>query len=122
VPGTRCSRSAPAQATYTVEIIAPLAEQAQQRLETLGYEDVVVRQGDGYYGWDDHAPFDGIIVTAAPDHVPPPLVQQLKDEARMVVPVGPPGGYQNLFLITKEAGEVTSESLGGVRFVPLTRE
>ncbi len=107
---------------YTIEIIEPLSEQAGQRLEELGYEDVVVRQGDGYYGWEDQAPFDGIIVTAAPDHVPPPLVQQLKDGARMVLPVGPPGGYQNLFLITKEEGEVTSESMGGVRFVPFTRE
>ena len=107
---------------YTIEIIEPLAEQARQRLAEFGYENVVVRHGDGYYGWEDQAPFDGIIVTAAPDHVPPPLVQQLRDGARMVVPVGPPGGYQNMFLIVKDDGEVTSQSMGGVRFVPLTRE
>jgi protein-L-isoaspartate(D-aspartate) O-methyltransferase len=107
---------------YTIEIIEPLAEQARQRLEEMGFENVVVRRGDGYYGWEDQAPFDAIIVTAAPDHVPPPLVQQLKDRARMVVPVGPPGGYQSLFLITKEDGEVSSKSVGGVTFVPFTRE
>jgi protein-L-isoaspartate(D-aspartate) O-methyltransferase len=107
---------------YTIEIVEPLAEQARQRLEEMGFDNIVARQGDGYYGWEDLAPFDAIIVTAAPDHVPPPLVQQLKEGARMVVPVGPPGGYQNLFLITREDGGVTSRSVGGVVFVPLTRE
>ncbi|MBN1642476.1 MAG: protein-L-isoaspartate(D-aspartate) O-methyltransferase [Anaerolineae bacterium] len=107
---------------YTIEIVAPLAEQATRRLAEMGYDGVTVRQGDGYYGWEEKAPFDAIIVTCAPDHVPPPLTQQLAEGGRMVVPVGPPGGYQSLFLITKADGEVKSQSLGGVRFVPLTRE
>ena len=107
---------------YTIEIVEPLAEQATQRLTEMGYDQVNVRYGDGYYGWEEQAPFDAIIVTCAPDHVPPPLVQQLKEGGRMVVPVGPPGGYQSLFLITKVDGEVRSQSLGGVRFVPLTRD
>jgi protein-L-isoaspartate(D-aspartate) O-methyltransferase len=107
---------------YTIEIIAPLADQAARRLEGMGYGTVTVRQGDGYYGWEEHAPFDAIIVTCAPDHIPPPLIQQLAEGGRMVVPVGPPGGYQSLFLVAKENGKVRSRNLGGVRFVPLTRE
>lgn len=106
---------------YTVEIVEALAAQAATRLAEMGYENVTARQADGYFGWEEHAPFDAIIVTCAPDHIPPPLIQQLRDGGRMVVPVGPPGGYQSLFLITKERGEVKSQNLGGVRFVPLTR-
>jgi protein-L-isoaspartate(D-aspartate) O-methyltransferase len=107
---------------YTIEIIEPLAAQAARRLGEMGYDGVHARQGDGYYGWEEEAPYDAIIVTCAPDHIPPPLIQQLKEGGRMVVPVGPPGGYQSLFLLTKENGEVRSENLGGVRFVPLTRD
>lgn len=106
---------------YTVEIIEALAEQATERLANMQYDNITVAHQDGYYGWEEHAPFDAIIVTCAPDHIPPDLIKQLKDGGRMVVPVGPPGGYQNLFLITKEDGRATSQSLGGVRFVPLTR-
>ena len=106
---------------YTVEIIEALAAQATERLANMQYDNIRVAHKDGYYGWEEHAPFDAIIVTCAPDHVPPDLVKQLKDGGRMVVPVGPPGGYQSLFLITKEDGQAKSESLGGVRFVPLTR-
>jgi protein-L-isoaspartate(D-aspartate) O-methyltransferase len=106
---------------YTVEIIEALATQAAERLSEMQYDNVTVAHQDGYYGWEEHAPFDAIIVTCAPDHVPPELVKQLKDGGRMVIPVGPPGGYQSLFLITKEDGQAKSESLGGVRFVPLTR-
>jgi len=106
---------------YTVEIIEALATQATERLAEMQYDNIVVAHADGYFGWEEHAPFDAIIVTCAPDHVPPDLVKQLKEDGRMVVPVGPPGGYQNLFLITKEDGRAMSESLGGVRFVPLTR-
>jgi protein-L-isoaspartate(D-aspartate) O-methyltransferase len=106
---------------YTIEIIEALTTQASDRLAEMGYDNVVVRHADGYFGWEEHAPFDAIIVTCAPDHIPPPLVGQLKEGGHMVVPVGPPGGYQSLFLITKENGEVKSQSLGGVRFVPLTR-
>jgi protein-L-isoaspartate(D-aspartate) O-methyltransferase len=104
---------------YTVEIVGPLAEAAEERLRALGYENVYVRHADGYNGWISHAPYDGIIVTAAPDHVPPPLLDQLKVGAVLIIPVGPVGAYQELWRITR-TGEDTyeSESLGGVRFVP----
>jgi protein-L-isoaspartate(D-aspartate) O-methyltransferase len=106
---------------YTIEIIEPLARQARQRLRELGYARVRVRQGDGYFGWREAAPFDAILVTAAPDHVPPPLLAQLKDGGRMVVPVGPPGLVQTLWLITRRGDRNVFESLGPVLFVPLTR-
>ncbi len=107
---------------YTMEIIEPLARQAEGRLKALGYEVVQVRNADGYFGWPDEAPFDGIIVTAAPDHVPQPLLEQLKVGAKMVIPVGPVGGIQELWKITRlSEDEFQSVSLGGVRFVPLTR-
>lgn len=109
-------------AVYTVEIIPELARPAAERLERLGYETVVVRTGDGYVGWSQHAPFDGIIVTAAPDHVPPPLLRQLAEGGCLVIPVGPPGGYQTLWRITKRDGEVVSENITGVLFVPLVRD
>jgi protein-L-isoaspartate(D-aspartate) O-methyltransferase len=106
---------------YTVEIIEALADQATERLHDMQYNNVTVEHRDGYYGWPEHAPFDGIIVTAAPDHIPPALVAQLKEDGRMVIPVGPTGSYQSLFVITKEDGQVRSRNLGAVRFVPLTR-
>lgn len=107
---------------YTMEIIEPLARQAEGRLKALGYEVIRVRNADGYFGWPEEAPFDGIIVTAAPDHVPQPLLEQLKVGATMVIPVGPVGGIQELWKITRlSEDEFQSVSLGGVRFVPLTR-
>jgi protein-L-isoaspartate(D-aspartate) O-methyltransferase len=106
---------------YTVEIIEALADQAKERLAEMGYSRITVAHQDGYYGWPEHAPYDAIIVTCAPDHIPPPLIEQLDTGGRMVVPVGPPGGYQSLFLITKENGKVKSQNLGAVSFVPLTR-
>jgi len=107
---------------YTIEIIPELAEQAAARLESLGYADVEVRAADGYWGWPEHAPFDGIIVTAAPDHVPQPLVEQLKPGAKMIIPIGPIGAVQTLWrFIADESGELIAENLGGVRFVPFTR-
>ncbi|MCL6431267.1 MAG: protein-L-isoaspartate(D-aspartate) O-methyltransferase [Anaerolineae bacterium] len=107
---------------YTIEIVRPLAETASARLAALGYDNVEVRHGDGYFGWEEKAPFDAIIVTCAPDHVPPPLRSQLADGGRMVLPVGPPGGYQELWLVERHGDQFTTESLGGVVFVPLTRE
>lgn len=106
---------------FTVEIIEVLAQRAAQRLKELGYHKVAVKMGDGYYGWEEHAPYDAILVTAAPDHVPRPLVDQLKEGGKMVVPVGPPGSYQTLWLIEKKEGKVISTNKGGVLFVPLLR-
>jgi protein-L-isoaspartate(D-aspartate) O-methyltransferase len=106
---------------YTVEIVPPLGEQARERLERLGYRDVAVRVGDGYYGWEEHAPFDAIVVTAAASHIPPPLVRQLKAGGRMVIPVGSPFQTQQLTLLEKsEAGAVTTRQLLPVLFVPVT--
>lgn len=107
---------------YTIEIVEALATQATERLAVMGYETITVRHGDGYYGWEEHAPFDAILVTCAPDHIPPPLVQQLADGGRMVLPVGPPGGYQSLWLVEKQGDQVKSTEMGGVMFVPLTGE
>jgi protein-L-isoaspartate(D-aspartate) O-methyltransferase len=106
---------------YSIEIIEALALEAQLRLERLGYSAIRIRHADGYFGWPEQAPFDAIIVTAAPDHVPQPLLDQLAEGGIMVIPVGPVGGFQELWRITRDdAGEVRSTSLGGVRFVPLT--
>ena len=106
---------------YTIEIVPPLAEEAAARLVRLGYGTVQARLGDGYYGWPAQAPFDGIVVTAAASHVPPPLVDQLRPGGRMVIPVGGPFSVQQLVLITKNAdGTLRTEQLLPVRFVPLT--
>jgi protein-L-isoaspartate(D-aspartate) O-methyltransferase len=108
---------------YTIEIVEPLAKQAAKRLTDLGYSNITVRQGDGYAGWPEHAPFDGIIVTAGAPHVPKPLVDQLKPGGRMVIPVGPANSIQQLRLITKNSlGHVSDDVIIPVRFVPLTRE
>jgi protein-L-isoaspartate(D-aspartate) O-methyltransferase len=108
---------------YSIEIIEPLADRARADLTRVGYDGVQVLHADGYFGWEEYAPFDGILVTAAPDHVPQPIIQQLAIGATMVIPVGPAGGYQELWKITRvSADEVESVSLGGVRFVPLTRQ
>lgn len=107
---------------YSIEIVPELAREARERLENLGYTDVQVRQGDGYYGWPEHAPYNAIVVTAAPDHLPQPLVEQLAEGGRLVIPMGPPGGYQELWRFTKEDGELQARNLGGVMFVPFTGE
>jgi len=107
---------------YTMEIVEELEKSAEEKLESLGYTQVKVKHADGYFGWEEHAPYDAIIVTCAPDHIPRPLIQQLKDGGRLVLPVGPPGGYQSLWLITKQDDQVLTRNLGGVRFVPLTGE
>ncbi len=107
---------------YSVEIIPELANQAADRLKALGYTGIHLKQGDGYYGWEEHAPFDAIIVTAAPDHLPSPLAAQLAEGGRLVIPIGPPGGYQTLWKFVKEGADLKAYSLGGVAFVPFTRE
>jgi protein-L-isoaspartate(D-aspartate) O-methyltransferase len=106
---------------YTIEIIEPLAKEAAHRLADLGYGRIRTRTGDGYPGWPEAAPFDAILVTAAPDHVPPPLARQLKEGGRMVVPVGPPGLVQTLWRINKVEGQLRFTNLGAVMFVPLVR-
>jgi protein-L-isoaspartate(D-aspartate) O-methyltransferase len=105
---------------YTIEIVSALAERAARDLARLGYENIHTREGDGYRGWPEHAPFDAIIVTAAPGHIPQPLVDQLKPGGRMILPVGE--GYQELVLITRDADGVHRRRLLPVRFVPMTGE
>lgn len=106
---------------YTIEIVEPLARAAGTRLRELGYTNVEVRAGDGYEGWPEHAPFDGIIVTAGADHVPQPLLDQLKPGCRMVIPVGETLDAQSLKVITKlHDGRADAEDVMAVRFVPLT--
>ena len=108
---------------YSIEIVQPLGENARQALSDLGYGNVEVRIGDGYKGWPEAAPFDAILVTAAPDHVPQPLVDQLAANGRMVIPVGAQHGTQHLVVITKGAdGRTLTKRTLAVRFVPLTRE
>ena len=109
-----------AREVYTIEIVEPLAERAAADLERLGYENVHVCAGDGYKGWPEEAPFDAIIVTAAPDHVPQPLIDQLAVGGRMVIPIG--RGIQSLTLITRDERGVKRKTLLGVMFVPMTGE
>lgn len=104
---------------YSIEIIPELAKSADERLKRLGYP-VIVKQGDGYYGWEEYAPFDAIIVAAAPDHVPQPLVRQLKEGGRLVIPIGPQGSYQTLWQFARRGDDLEAVNLGGVAFVPLT--
>jgi protein-L-isoaspartate(D-aspartate) O-methyltransferase len=107
---------------YTMEIIPELAIEAEERLVGLGYTNIKVLNADGYFGWVDHAPFDAVIVTAAPDHLPQPLIQQLDEGARMIIPIGPVGAVQTLWLFEKVEGELKAINLGPVSFVPLTGE
>ena len=105
---------------YSIEIVPALAESAAQRLRKLGYTTVHVKQGDGYYGWPEYAPFDAIVVTAAPDHLPAPLAEQLAEGGRLVMPIGQPGSYQTLWKFVKGKGELIAYNMGGVIFVPFT--
>lgn len=108
---------------YTIEIVEPLAARAAQVLEALGYDRVHVRAGDGYAGWPEHAPFDVIVVTAAPERIPQPLLEQLAPGGRLVIPVGPVSATQQLRLVEKDAqGRLHERSVIPVRFVPLTGE
>ena len=106
---------------YTIEIVRPLAQRAATVLNALGYKNVLVKGGDGYKGWPEHAPFDAIIVTAAPDHVPQPLIEQLKEGGRMVIPVGKTYA-QELQVLEKHRGIVKQTAALPVKFVPLTRD
>lgn len=109
-----------ASEVYTMEIKPQLYQNASNLLKELGYHKVTCRQGDGYFGWQEAAPFDAILITAAIDHIPPPLVKQLKDGGRLVLPLGSPFGYQNLVLVTKHGEDVSVRQIIGVLFVPMT--
>lgn len=106
---------------YTIEIVEALGLAAKERLARMGYDNVTVKVGDGYYGWEEQAPFDAIIVTAAASHIPPPLSQQLKVGGKMIIPVGTMFLTQQLLLVTKqEKGKLVSRQILPVRFVPVT--
>jgi protein-L-isoaspartate(D-aspartate) O-methyltransferase len=110
------------EAVYSIEIVPELGRRATEVLNALGYRNVETRVGDGYYGWPETAPFDGIVVTAAAGQIPPPLVAQLKPGGRMVIPIGGPFATQQLMLVEKRAdGGIATRQLLPVRFVPLTR-
>jgi protein-L-isoaspartate(D-aspartate) O-methyltransferase len=109
-----------AKEVFTIEIIPSLGNQAKEKLKALGYENVHVRVGDGYQGWPEEAPFDAIVVTAAPDHVPQPLVDQLKIGGRLVIPLG--DFYQDLAVLTRTEKGLNRETIIPVRFVPMTGE
>jgi protein-L-isoaspartate(D-aspartate) O-methyltransferase len=104
---------------YTIEIITSLAERAEETLRRLGYETVQVKAGDGYLGWPEHAPFDGIIVTCAPEEVPEALAEQLREGGRMVIPVGPQWTHQTLYVLRKSEGRLRQKEVIPVRFVPM---
>lgn len=110
-----------AKQVYSIELHAPLASDAEERLAKLGFDNVQVRAGDGYAGWPEHAPFDRIILTAAPDELPTALVEQLAEGGVLVAPVGPEGQVQRLFRYRKVRGKLVREDLGGVLFVPMVK-
>ncbi len=105
---------------YTIEIIPELAKKAEKLLKDLGYKNIFVKIGDGYLGWEEHAPFDRIIVTCAPDHIPQPLLDQLKDGGIMVIPVGEV--FQELVVVEKKKDKIVKRNVIPVRFVPMLRE
>ena len=105
---------------YSMEIKEILHRQATDRLQRLGYTNVRTRHGDGYYGWPEEEPFDGIIITASVDHVPPPLLEQLVDGGKIVLPLGHPFSFQNLVVVTKDGQDVRLRQVTGVLFVPMT--
>lgn len=106
---------------YTIEIVEPLGKDAANRLKAMGYGNIEVKIGDGYDGWPDAAPFDAIIVTAGAESIPQPLVDQLAEGGRMIIPVGPHGGVRRLLRLTRKGKRIKRESLMAVRFVPFTR-
>ncbi len=106
---------------YTIEIIEELFIQSKKRLEDLNYDNIFVKNADGYHGWKEKGPFDAIVVTAAAEFVPPPLIKQLKDGGKMIIPVGKPFTTQQLLLVEKKEGKIKTKNLMFVRFVPFTR-
>ena len=106
---------------YTIEIITELYNSASKRLRDLDYKNVICKNADGYYGWEDFAPFDAIIVTAAAEYIPPPLIEQLKDGGKMIIPVGSPFLNQTLILVEKDGDDIITTAMLPVRFVPFTR-
>jgi protein-L-isoaspartate(D-aspartate) O-methyltransferase len=106
---------------YTIEIIDALYGQAKKRLKDLDYDNIHIKNADGYYGWENKGPFDAIVVTAAAEFVPPPLIAQLKEGGRMIIPIGTPFATQQLLLVTKNGGKTKTRNLMFVRFVPFTR-
>jgi protein-L-isoaspartate(D-aspartate) O-methyltransferase len=106
---------------YTIEIITELYNSSTKRLKELGYKNIIIKNADGYFGWEKSAPFDAIVVTAAAEYIPPPLIKQLKDGGKMIIPVGTPFVTQMLILVEKKGEEIFTTNLLPVRFVPLTR-
>jgi protein-L-isoaspartate(D-aspartate) O-methyltransferase len=107
---------------FTIEIVEPLGFRAEQTLKKLGYTNVEVRIGDGYHGWKEKAPFDAIMVTAGAEKIPGPLLEQLKDGGRMIIPVGPHKGIRQLVLLEKRGDKIKRRNMMAVRFVPFTRK
>mgnify|MGYP001592912399 FL=1 len=105
---------------HTIEIRKSLAEKADKRLKDLGYKNIKVKYADGYFGWEEFAPFDAIILTASANHIPPPLIMQLKEGGRLIIPLGSTVYYQTLTLATKKKNELYLEQMGSVAFVPMT--
>lgn len=107
---------------YTIEIRRGLAEKAEKRLNELGYKNIRIKYGDGYFGWEEQAPFDAIIITASANHIPPPLIKQLKEGGRLIIPLGSTVYYQTLTLATKIKGDLDLEQITSVAFVPMVGE
>jgi protein-L-isoaspartate(D-aspartate) O-methyltransferase len=107
---------------FTIEIKKSLAESAAKRLKEMGYKNARVKYGDGYFGWEEAAPFDAILITAAPNHIPPPLIKQLKEGGKLIVPLGSILYYQQLTLARKHQGELLLDQMGPVAFVPMIGE
>ena len=105
---------------YTIEIKEKLYHKASNTLKSLGYTSIQTRHADGYFGWPEQAPFDAIMITAAIDHIPPPLLKQLKDGGRLALPLGNPFSYQNLVMVTKQGENLSVKQITGVLFVPMT--
>lgn len=107
---------------YTIEIRKTLAEKAENRLRKLGYKNINVKHADGYFGWEEYAPFDAIIITAAANHIPPPLIKQLREGGKLIIPLGSTVYFQTLTLATKKKGDLNVKQMGSVAFVPMTGE